>query len=242
MASGRFRRYRRQFGWLRGVRYWLVDRVVRLLEHGRRAAYAQCGEDRVLELLLGAKSDGFYVDVGAHDPIRYSNTFALYKRGWRGIAIDANPAFAVRYRRVRPRDQVVTAAVSDRERQATFTTFENPDVSSLTPSHVETWRSRSAIRSTHDVTTRTLTSILAELDAPARFDVLSVDVEGEDVGVLRGLDFERFRPRWIVVEMHGFRVERPEASEAYALLASHGYGMRSLAGYSGIFRDTTESA
>ena len=50
-------------------------------------SYAQEGEDLLLERILGKQGKGFYVDVGAHHPVRFSNTFLFYKRGWRGINI-----------------------------------------------------------------------------------------------------------------------------------------------------------
>ena len=55
-----------------------------------RPAYAQFGEDQVLDELVGTKTRGFYVDVGAHHPHRLSNTHLLYVRGWWGINIDPN--------------------------------------------------------------------------------------------------------------------------------------------------------
>ena len=58
------------------------------------ASYAQTEEDIVLDALLGHKVSGFYVDVGCNDPVKMSNTYRFYLRGWRGIAIDANAEFA----------------------------------------------------------------------------------------------------------------------------------------------------
>ncbi len=54
------------------------------------ASFSQEGEDRILAALLGlreARKPGFYVDVGAHHPERFSNTLIFYNRGWRGINI-----------------------------------------------------------------------------------------------------------------------------------------------------------
>ena len=73
-------------------------------------SYAQEVEDRVLSSLLfklhGGKHiyDGFYVDVGAHHPYRYSNTCFFYKQGWHGINIDAMPGSMVSFENSRPRD------------------------------------------------------------------------------------------------------------------------------------------
>src|SRR5215510_10661697 len=73
----------------------LIDRlrrVRRALPVGyRRTSFSQQGEDLILARLFEGQRRGFYVDVGAHHPRRFSNTFLLYRRGWRGLNIDAAP-------------------------------------------------------------------------------------------------------------------------------------------------------
>jgi hypothetical protein len=54
-------------------------------------SYSQEGEDMVLYRTFETVKEGFYVDVGAHHPDRFSNTYKFYKQGWRGINIDAMP-------------------------------------------------------------------------------------------------------------------------------------------------------
>src|SRR5690554_6253894 len=76
----------------------------RYLRDFSRKSYSQEGEDILLEKLFEGKNDGFYVDVGAHHPRRFSNTYLLYRRGWRGINIDAMPGSMAEFRRLRGRD------------------------------------------------------------------------------------------------------------------------------------------
>ena len=54
-----------------------------------RYSFSQEGEDLLIDRMFDGQSVGFYVDVGAHHPTRFSNTYLLYLRGWRGINIDA---------------------------------------------------------------------------------------------------------------------------------------------------------
>ena len=58
--------------------------------HSARS-YSQEGEDMILRRFLAGQKDGFYVDVGAHHPVRFSNTYYFYKQGWAGINIEPNP-------------------------------------------------------------------------------------------------------------------------------------------------------
>ena len=64
-------------------------------------SYSSFGEDRLILKFLAKRPAGFYVDVGAHEPRDYSNTYALYRRGWRGLAIDPDPDSIAAFRRDR---------------------------------------------------------------------------------------------------------------------------------------------
>src|SRR4051812_23180628 len=74
-------------------------------------AFAQEGEDRLLLRLLEGAPAGFYVDVGAHHPQRFSTTFAFYLAGWRGINIDPRSGTRALFDRIRPRDINLELAV-----------------------------------------------------------------------------------------------------------------------------------
>jgi FkbM family methyltransferase len=66
---------------------------------------------------------------------------------------------------------------------------------------------------TADVPARSLSSLLDEIGAPAEIDLLSLDVEGYEPHVLRGLDLSRHAPRWILVEVHDVEQGRPPLEE-----------------------------
>lgn len=228
--------YTKQFSLPSALRLIAADAFRKILDRDATASYGQTGEDRWIESIVGG-APGFFVDVGCNDPVRGSNTFRLYKKGWRGIAIDANCALVEQHRKLRKRDVQVCAALSDVEAETVFTEFTDSCVSSLEPDHVAEWAKHRAIAVQRTVRTRTLTHVLAECNAPNRFELLSVDVEGHDLHVLRSLDFERFRPRLVVVEMHGFDIERPADNEVYQQMTSNGYRMVGFAVMNGLFED-----
>ena len=88
--------------------------------------YSQEGEDILLSRIFGEQAEGFYVDVGAHHPRRFSNTYLFYKRGWRGINIDALPGSMKVFQKFRPRDINLELAVSEREQVLTYYMFNEP--------------------------------------------------------------------------------------------------------------------
>ena len=241
MADSKRRRYFQQFPFWTALRLWTADRMRRLLDRHGAPGYGQMGEDRILASLL-PREPGYYVDVGANDPCRFSNTFSLYKRGWHGLTIDANPDLVAQHARIRPRDEAVCAAVADAEVDVEFTEFEDDAYSSLDPETVAEWSKHTKVAKRRTVRTQLLTKLLEAHAAPPRFELLSIDVEGHDLAALRGLDLDRFRPGVVVIEIHDLDLDRASDSEIHAHLTAHGYAFVGYAVSNAYFRDTREGA
>lgn len=227
-----------------GVKYALLHICAkvsqRLFDQHCIPSYSQFGEDRIIDAFFQGKREGFYVDVGCNRPIAYSNTWLLYKSGWRGVVIDANPDVIAMFSEVRPRDLSETAVVSDRQREVDFFTSRVSDLISGIGEKTDGFWQRtddnSQVSRRHTIT---LQSILERNQVPRDFDLLSVDVEGEDLGVLRSLDLVQFRPRLIVVEIHGFDLAAPARSDLYRHLAAQQYELIGYSRPSAFFQRTT---
>jgi FkbM family methyltransferase len=182
-------------------------------------SYAQNYEDVILWRTLKHVQNGFYVDCGAYEPVRHSVTKAFYDRGWRGINIEPIPLLLRQFVEQRPLDINLAVAVSDHSHGASF--YEVPDtgLSTLFPDiaahHVEA----GFIARKTKVPTSRLSDILRQF-APSEIHFLKVDVEGAEELVLRGADFENFRP-WIVI-VEAIRPTTRVSSNAWeaSLLAS----------------------
>lgn len=79
----------------------------------KEISYSQSGEDRALYRYFERQDNGFYVDVGAHHPFRFSNTCIFYARGWRGINIDAMPQSMALFRKYRKNDINLEVAIGN---------------------------------------------------------------------------------------------------------------------------------
>jgi FkbM family methyltransferase len=173
--------------------------------HGR-AAYSQEGEDLVVARLLGlelSKRKGFYVDVGAHHPTKYSNTQYFYERGWSGINIDAMPGSMHSFRECRPRDINLEVAIAAQESELTFYQFATPELNGFDKDLAMERANVPGCKMTGTtvIPARPLSAILAEhLPAGTAIDFISVDVEGFDLEVLRSNDWNKFRPLLALVE------------------------------------------
>jgi len=89
-------------------------------------SYSVEGEDRVLSCLLEFKKSGFYIDVGAHHPIRFSNTYLFYLKGWNGLNLDAMPGSMKLFEDIRPRDINLQIPISSKKQILKYYLFNEP--------------------------------------------------------------------------------------------------------------------
>jgi FkbM family methyltransferase len=163
-------------------------------------SFAQNQEDVVLARVLRDVCAGFYVDVGANDPVTDSVTKHFYDKGWCGINVEPGTVFA-KVAQARPRDRNYHVAASERRGVATFHEF--PNASGLSSLHDRNPEGIAAQylegKRTYSVPTLPLREIFSEVDPPT-IDFLSVDAESHEREVLLGNDWSRWRPRVVVIE------------------------------------------
>jgi FkbM family methyltransferase len=170
-------------------------------------SYSHFGEDLVVFKLLGDRvaepNKGVYVDVGAFDAAFFSNTLLLRQHGWTGVNIDANPDRIEQIRRQRPDDVCVRAVVSDTTRAVKYVSYPTEGLNQLIEANSEPGPNVRGEPPTRvdEATTCTLSDLLdRHLPAGTVIDFLDVDCEGQDLNVLTGLDWSRWRPRVIAAE------------------------------------------
>ncbi len=199
--------------------------------------FSQTGEDIIIlkTMLTFSKRSkldegGFYIDVGSNEPITMSNTFRFYLRRWRGITIDANAELIAKHKRIRKKDISICAAVSNTVKEVVFYKSNLNTVSTISDEYYKRNKNRWKYTQEEKLTTRTLTSILDEnMPQDTEIDFMSIDVEGTDLEVLQGLNFEKYRPKLIITEIHGFSVDNKDNYPIYQLLTDNGYYLHAFA-------------
>ena len=167
-------------------------------------SYAQGAEDLVFLNLIKNKSKGFYIDIGAHDPNRFSVTRRLYHLGWRGINVDANSEIESKFRYFRPKDIFISAAVGSTSNY-TFHKFQESAINTSS----EDWKYRFAkegntLIESINVIGISLFEIFSLVQENVEIDLLNIDIEGSDFEALQSAKFDNLPkqklPNWIILE------------------------------------------
>ena len=212
-----------------------IERVA-ALRYGHIAS-SQEGEDLLILRTLGESTVGTYVEVGANDPFRFSNSAMLYRRGWNGVHIDGDPTCCDRLRRWRSRAIVENAIISSSSSSHVFYTYDDTIYNTVDSELVAARRRRGLNpNGSFDVESRTLSTVLEECGVE-EFDLLIVDTEGHDREVLSSLDWRRWRPQLVVAEILGVRgLDRIAEDPLVRDMAERGYELVSRLFESAVFQ------
>ena len=158
--------------------------------------YSNWGVDLLVKDILKKKKRGIYIDVGCHHPLINNNTNMLYKNGWKGINIDLDFNSIDMFNYFRPKDDNILSALSNRKGQADLYFFHNRAAKNTIS------KSRGAgARSIRKIEVNTLDNIIKNSKFKIKdIDFLSIDVEGNELNVLKGLNFKKYRPKIISIE------------------------------------------
>lgn len=191
-------------------------------------SYSQEGEDLILKRLFDGQKKGLYVDVGAHHPKRFSNTYLFYKMGWRGINIDAMPGSMEKFKEVRPEDINIEAAISDKDELLTYYIFNESALNTFSKNEAEQKAGKGNYRVIDEIKINTipLSQVLNKhLDSNKQIDFLNIDVEGYDFKVLDSIDWTVYKPSVVLIEVLNIDLENLIDSKVYKFLRERAYKM-----------------
>jgi FkbM family methyltransferase len=197
--------------------------------------YSQFGEDKILsEFFDNSMTEGHYIDVGCFHPVKHSNTYLLYKRGWRGINIDMETIKIDTFNIARPLDINILAAVSnDVKNVSVYKTQEYGVGSTLNKNQIN---KKNKIIDEFKIKTSTLNSIIENtIYKNKKIDLLNIDAEGHDYNVLLSIDLNKYVPKVIIIESHLKDISLIMKSKTYLHLISKNYTLRSWSLFSLFF-------
>ena len=155
-------------------------------------------EKELVWKFFGQRRAGVFVEVGANDPVAGSQTWLLEQNGWQGVLVEPQSAHYEKLRQRRKNSQVFQVACSGPEMEGEMDLLlADADGSSTLQKQRDTHGTN--FIGTERVKVTTLDKVLqtAGID---KIDFLSLDVEGHEIEVMRGLNFEKFKPSLILIE------------------------------------------
>ena len=196
----------------------VLKRFNYLVTKFKNGYYGYNNLDKKLEKYVNY-DNGFFVELGANDGVTQSNSLYFeMKRGWNGVLIEPSPNkyFACRENRSKKNNFFCNACVSFQYKEK-YVDMKYADLSTISSNleldifnkdehigdaiqHLD--KGESVIN--FGATAKTLNDILFESKAPKIIDFMSLDVEGAELEVLKGIDFEKYNFKYILIEVRNF--------------------------------------
>ena len=203
--------------------------------------YSMFGEDLKINHFFKSKKKGFYVDIGCYHPIHGSNTYLLYRKGWNGINVDINKTSIDLFNIARKRDKNFNIAISNTSKKVKV--FYRKKINMLNTIIKENAASsfKKGYRSAF-IKSQPLNLLLNSLNMKKnKIDFLNLDVEGNEMNVLKTFNFKKFKPQLICVEIHNQKLNdnNPyyyKKNKVFKLLVKNDYKLYWKNGFSFIFK------
>lgn len=210
-----------------------------------KVSVAQSGEDTIVEyvlMVLGIKlSDEYYLDLGANHAKQLSNTYMLYKKGMRGVLVEANPQLIGELKFYRSEDVILNKCISNySDDSLQFYIMSGDGLSCTSMDAVNEMIEKNPqlyIKETITVETITVNQILQKYFSKAPI-LLSIDIEGQEESILQTLDYDKYAPLIVIVERidYGTTIATKKRQDLIAdIMSQNGYFEYAFTGINSIF-------
>lgn len=182
------------------------------------SVFSQDGEEVFLRDFFGDKNTGFYVDVGAYHPFRFSNTAWAYEKGWNGINIEPNIEGYNKFIYLRENDINLNCGISESECILPYFEFEEGAYNTFSQENI---LADKEVKRIAQIPMRRLDSIFNEYHVK-KIDFLDIDVEGNELDVLHSNNWDLYRPTIVLCEQK-VGIEDVACSDIYSFMKQNGY-------------------
>lgn len=181
---------------------------------GLQRFYSQLGQDKwILGKVYPRVRDGYFVEIGAWDAERDSNSKALEERGWTGVCVEPFPR-NWKNRTCRLFQEVVYSRKGESIRFRTAGQLGGID------EHLGFWKKLATTAGVVELETTTIGDVLQRAGAPKFIHYMSIDTEGSEFEILSALPFDEYRVGALTIEHNH---EEPKRARIGELLSGKGY-------------------
>ena len=186
-------------------RAWMYyDLYIKNFRKKIKKYHSQHGEDKEIGKFFEKKTRGYYFDIGCFHPIRYSNTYHLFKRGWQGTNIDINKTSIDLFNIARPNDKNICVAISDTSNEVDF--FEDDILGPVNTIDSKMYKKSKDIffkkRIIKKIKTYKIFDIVSESILYEKTDFLNIDAEGSDYKIISQIDLKNSNISLVAIETH----------------------------------------
>ena len=176
----------------------------------KKISFSQTGIDLLLNNIFKNKKNGFYIDVGCNHPIFNNNTYLLYKRGWSGVNIDLDYDCINLFKKFRNADFNINCALSSTDGTKNLYFYHNKSPLNTLNKNVSD-KQNAKVQKIKKIDTKTLNEILKNENLHDKtIDLLTIDVEGHELDVLKGFDLNYYKPKIVVLEFLDTKMNKLE--------------------------------
>tara|TARA_Y100000996_G_scaffold118280_1_gene88184 strand:+ start:304 stop:1008 length:705 start_codon:yes stop_codon:yes gene_type:complete len=215
----------------------LINLIKKLYyEKYTKKSYSISNVDLIIDRMFSKIEKGVFIDLGCNHPIKFNNTYLLYKRGWRGINIDLDQKSIEEFNKIREKDYNVQSLVSSKSNKEKDI-FYYHSRSAINTVSEELIKYRNTDKNKIQVLkqkTETLENIIERSPYKnKKIDLLSIDIENHEYEALKNFNFSKYKIQVIVIEIHDLKQDKLEIynqsldfvlnSNIYKLLDKNGY-------------------
>ena len=176
-------------------------------------SYAQCGEDLIIDFIFSELkiASPNYLDLGAHHPSYLNNTYKFYLKGSRGVNVEPDITLMDNFYKQRPNDININAGVGINSlKESDFYLMSAKTLNTFSKSEAYKIQEEGSYKIEKVVKVKLITAneLLEHYFSSTGLDLLSIDVEGIDFEIVRGLNYQNFRPKIICAETLEFAGNR----------------------------------
>ena len=201
-----------------------------------KKSYSISNVDLIIDRMFSKVKDGVFIDLGCNHPIKYNNTYLLYKKGWRGINIDLDKESIDEFNKIRDQDYNVQSLISSNigEERDIYYYHSRSAINTLSTELIEHRNTKKDSIKIIKQKTNTLDNIIEKSPFKDRkINLLSIDIENHEYEALKSFNFKKFKIDVIVIEIHDLSQKKLEIynqsldfvvnSKIYKLLNNNGY-------------------